>query len=201
MDDQISSRDHQAEEPIPPAEPLRAVPGSNPPATPRKKRPGPKTPQGKARLRHNATRFGIYAIDPVIPGERSEDWQAHRAGILASAKCANDLETYHAERMAFLSWRLKRVARADQAEFTRANKSQQEFRLPPSNELDKIMKSEAHLSRLFNQHEDRLEVLQKQRRGEATPLARLHVRGLPEQSELTTEAAEGVLEAPRPLAP
>jgi hypothetical protein len=177
MDKQLGSRDLHAE-PVPPGEPLRPVPASEPAGPSRK--PGPKTPQGKARVRHKAMRSGIYATDPVIPGERPEDWQAHRAGILASAQCANELETYHAECMASLSWRLKRVTRADQAEFTRANKGRQEFRLPLSNELDKIMKAEAHLSRLFNQHEDRLEVLQKQRRGEATPLARLDVQGVPE---------------------
>jgi hypothetical protein len=125
-------------------------------------------------------RSGIHAIDPVIPGERIEDWDAHRAGILASVEPANYLQTYLAERMASVSWRLDRVTRADQAEFTRANKGQQEFRLPASNELDKLMRGEAHLSRQFYQAKHELEALQKEDRGEATPLARLDVQGVSE---------------------
>ncbi len=177
MDDQISSRDPHAE-PVPPAEHLRAVPGSNPPAPSRQKKPpGPKTPQGKARSSRNAIRSGIHATDPVIPGERSEDWQAHRAGVLASVERENYLETFFAERMASASWRLNRVTRYEVTEFTRANKGSQVFLLPPGTELDKIMRYEAHLSRQFYQAKHEHEALQQQRRGEATPLARLDISG------------------------
>ena len=180
MDQQAGSPDPAADTSAP-AEHLRPVPSKGPAARPhRKKKPGPKTPQGKARMRLNAVGAGMHALTPVIPGERIEDWEAHRAGILASVERANYLETYLAERMASVSWRLNRVTRADQAEFTRANKGQQEFRLPASNELDKLMRGEAHLSRQFYQAKHELEVLQKQRRGEATPLARLDVQGVSE---------------------
>jgi len=180
MDQQAGSPDPNAETGAP-AEPLRPVPSKGPAAPPhRKKGPGPKTPQGKARMRHNAMRFGIYATDPVIPGERGEDWQAHHAGVLASVERANYLETLLAERMASASWRWNRVTRYEVTEFTRANKGSEVFRLPPANELDKIMRYEAHLSRQFYQAKHEHEALQQQRRGEATPLARLDVQGLPE---------------------
>ena len=202
MDSQNDDRDHPAEPqplehgvgPEPPAAPAPAparkkgkarvrhiIPPEQPDdsavALTRKKGPGPKTPQAKARIRHNAMRFGIHTTDPVIPGERVEDWQAHRAGILASVEPANYLETLHAERMALVSWIQNRVTKYEVAEFTRANKGSQVFRLPPGNELDKIMKYDTHLTKQFQKAQDALEVRQKQRRGEATPLARLAISG------------------------
>jgi hypothetical protein len=200
MDDQISSRDPQ---PISPTEPLRAVPGSNPPAPPRqKKRPGPKTPQGKARSSRNPTRFGIHSADPVIPGlERLEDWKAHREGIVTSAAPVGYHETELAGRMALLLWRLNRIITYEQAEYARANKGSNDFRLPDLNELDKIMRYEAHLSRQLYQAKHELEVLQKQRRGEPTPLARLDVQGAPEQAGLVPEAGVYEVKTITPLNP
>jgi hypothetical protein len=179
MDDQISSRDPQVE-PIPPAEHLRAVPGSNPPAPARKKkRPGPKTPQSKVRIRHNATQFGIHSADPVIPGiESLNEWRVHREGVIASLAPVGALEMKLAERVALLLWRLNRVIAYEQAEYARANRGHEDFRLPVGNELDKIMRYEAHLSRQLYQAKHEHEVLQKQRRGEATPLGRLDVQGV-----------------------
>jgi hypothetical protein len=180
MDEQIGSRDPH-EEPRPPAQPLRPVPpGSNPAAPPRKRRPGPKTPQSKARIRHNPTRFGVHSADPVIPGiESLDEWRVHREGVIASLAPVGSLETKLAERVALLLWRLNRVIVYEQAEYARANKGH-DFRLPAGNELDKIMRYEAHLSRQLYQAKHELEVLQKQRRGEATPLARPDVHGVSE---------------------
>jgi hypothetical protein len=200
MDDQISSRDPDIEA-VPPAEHLRPVPGSNPPPPVRKKRPGPKTPQGKARSSRNAIRSGIHATAPVIPGERPEDWQAHHAGVLASVERPTYLDTLLAEIMAWASWRLKRVSRYEVTEFTRANNGSPVFLLPPGTELDKITRYEAHLSRQFYQAKHELEVLQKQRRGEATPLARLDVQGAPEPSGLAPEAAAYEVKTITPLNP
>jgi hypothetical protein len=181
MDEQIGSRDPH-EEPRPPAQPLRPVPpGSNPAAPPRKKQPGPKTLQGKARSSRNAMGFGIHSPAPLIPGESREEWEKHRAGMLASVEPANYLETFLAERMVSASWVLmNRVTAYEVAEFTRANKGSEVFRLPPANELDKIQRYEARLTKQFYQPMHELEALQKQRRGEAAPLARLDVQGVSE---------------------
>jgi hypothetical protein len=182
MDQQAGSPDPNAETGAP-AGHLRPVRSNDPAAPPhRKKGPGPKTPQGKARLRHNATRFGVHTTDPVIPGiERLEDWKAHREGIVASLAPVGYLETELAGRMALILWRLNRIITYEQAEYARANKGHEDFHLPIGNELDKIMRYEAHLSRQLYQAKHELEVLQKQRRGEATPLARVDLHGLPEQ--------------------
>ena len=73
---------------------------------------GPKTAQGKAVVRWNATRHGISSPAPVVPGlEKTEDWQEHRDGILENLSPVGHLELTLAERVALLSWRLHRVTR------------------------------------------------------------------------------------------
>ena len=109
MNDQNSSQDPPVEPGVP-AEHRHPVPASHPAAPPRKKRPGPKTPQGKARSSRNPTRFGVHSADPVIPGiERLEDWKAHRAGIIASLAPVGELEAKLAARCALLLWRMNRI--------------------------------------------------------------------------------------------
>ena len=178
------------------------MPSNDPAARPRKKRTGPKTPQGKARSSRNPTRFGIHSADPVIPGiENLDEWRAHREGVIRSLAPVGSLETKLAERVALLLWRLNRVIAYEQAEYARANKAHDDFHLPAGNELDKIMRYEAHLSRQLYQAKHELEVLQKQRRGEPTPLARLDVQGAPEPSGLAPEAATYEVKTITPLNP
>ncbi len=184
MDEQASSPDLNAET-VSPVVHRRPVPARRS-AAPlhQKKRPGPRTPQGKARVRLNAVRSGIHAIDPVIPGiERLEDWKAHRAGVIESLAPVGYLETQLAARIALMLWRLTRIITYEQAEYARANEGHADFRLPAGNELDKVQRYEAHLSRQLYQAKHELEALKKQRQGEATPLARVdvNVQGLPEQ--------------------
>ncbi len=72
----------------------------------------PKTKAGKEVVRLNAVQHGILSTTPVIPGlEREEDWEAHRTGLLASLNPDGHLESELAERVAALTWRLKRVTR------------------------------------------------------------------------------------------
>jgi hypothetical protein len=180
MDQQAGTSDPNAETGAP-AGHLRPVPSNDTAAPPRKKRPAPKTRQSKPGRRHNPTRFGIHSADPVIPGiESLDEWRVHREGVIASLAPVGSLETKLAERVALLLWRLNRVIAYEQAEYARANAGHDDFRLPAGNELDKIMRYEAHLSRQLYQAKHELEVLQKQRRGEATPLARLDVHGVSE---------------------
>ncbi|HJZ56063.1 MAG TPA: hypothetical protein VKE74_13935 [Gemmataceae bacterium] len=72
---------------------------------------GPRTAEGKATVARNATRHGIFSAVPVIPGESPEQWEAHRAGVVASLTPVGLLEVNLAERAALLLWRLQRLAR------------------------------------------------------------------------------------------
>jgi len=48
----------------------------------------------------------------MVPGlEKTEDWEAHRDGMMESLSPEGHLETMLAERVALLSWRLHRVIR------------------------------------------------------------------------------------------
>jgi hypothetical protein len=51
--------------------------------------------------------------------------------------------------------------------------------LPATDELDKIMRYEAHLHRVFNQILHELEAIQIRRKGGRSPLARLDITGAP----------------------
>lgn len=75
-------------------------------------RGGPQTPEGKEAARWNATRHGISSPAPVVPGlEKQEDWQEHREAILEYYSATGALQLELVERVAFLSWRLRRVTR------------------------------------------------------------------------------------------
>jgi hypothetical protein len=73
---------------------------------------GPKTAQGKAVVRWNATRHGITSPKPVVPGlETREAWESHLEGIMENLSPVGHLEVTLTERVALLSWRLHRVTR------------------------------------------------------------------------------------------
>src|SRR5262249_18413085 len=72
---------------------------------------GPRTVEGKAIVGRNATKHGIYAAVPVIPGECPATWEAHRSGVVDSLAPVGLLEVNLAERAALLLWRLQRLAR------------------------------------------------------------------------------------------
>jgi hypothetical protein len=52
--------------------------------------------------------------------------------------------------------------------------------LPQGPAQDGIVRYEAHLMRVLSKYQNQLEIAQAQRRGEATPLARLDIQGLPD---------------------
>ncbi len=72
---------------------------------------GPRTAVGKATVRTNATKHGIFSAVPVILGEDPEAWQLHRDGVVASLLPVGMLEVNLAERVSLLLWRLQRLAR------------------------------------------------------------------------------------------
>ncbi|VTS01840.1 Uncharacterized protein OS=Rubrobacter xylanophilus (strain DSM 9941 / NBRC 16129) GN=Rxyl_1596 PE=4 SV=1 [Gemmata massiliana] len=72
---------------------------------------GPRTLEGKAIVARNATKHGIFAAVPVLPGESADEWQVHRAGVIESLAPIGLLELNLAERAALLLWRLQRLAR------------------------------------------------------------------------------------------
>lgn len=80
-----------------------------------KRSTGPKTANGKAVTRMNATTHGLRSLSPVLPDERAEDWIEYRTGIVAALSPVGALETELAERVALHLWRLRRVGRYETA--------------------------------------------------------------------------------------
>jgi hypothetical protein len=75
-------------------------------------RGGPQTPEGKEAARWNATRHGISSPSPVVPGlETQEDWQEYREAIMDHYSPSGPVMCELAERVALLTWRLRRVTR------------------------------------------------------------------------------------------
>jgi hypothetical protein len=63
-------------------------------------------------LRFNALRHGLTSSAPVIPGVESvEEWEAHCEAVLGDLAPAGAMEAVLAERVAGLTWRLRRVER------------------------------------------------------------------------------------------
>ena len=77
---------------------------------------GPRTLAGKTRSSRNATRHGLTARAVVLPSvESADDWAAHRDAIMASLSPMGALEAELAERVAVLTWRLRRATFAETA--------------------------------------------------------------------------------------
>ena len=72
---------------------------------------GPKTPEGVEGCKMNALRHGLRAVQTVVPGENSEDWEAHRNAIVDDLGPVGAMETALAEQVAVKLWRLGRVVR------------------------------------------------------------------------------------------
>jgi len=71
---------------------------------------GPRTPEGKAVTRYNATKFGL--CSPVLPEvEEEHEWLEHRQGVFGTIDPADYLEEALTERIALILWRFKRLVR------------------------------------------------------------------------------------------
>ncbi len=70
---------------------------------------GPRTPSGKTRAAMNARRHGLFAREVLLPGEDTGEWERFHGRLLADLAPKGELECLLAERVAVLSWRLKRV--------------------------------------------------------------------------------------------
>jgi hypothetical protein len=74
---------------------------------------GPRTPIGKARAALNALKSGAYARTPILPGEEETELESFVADIIEDLAPATAMERELAERVAGLSWRRRRLHRAE----------------------------------------------------------------------------------------
>jgi hypothetical protein len=105
--------------------------------------------------------------------------------MLASLAPRGYLETVLAERMALAAWRLSRITRYEVACLVAKGREapsddQADRLLPDPEDIDRIVRYEAHLSRQFYQALHELGAQQARRHGQAAPLARVDIQGLSE---------------------
>lgn len=74
---------------------------------------GPKSPEGKALAARNSLRHGLRAATVVLAGERAEDFEGLHEALRANLQPVGELEEQLVERVAVLSWRLRRSAQVE----------------------------------------------------------------------------------------
>jgi len=74
-----------------------------------KKSSGPKTDAGKANSSRNATKHGLTAANPLLPGEEPDGLQRLRNDLCSRFRPVGDGEELLVTRIADLQWRLGRV--------------------------------------------------------------------------------------------
>jgi hypothetical protein len=104
---------------------------------------------------------------------------AHRTAIVEALAPVGPVETALAERVASAFRRLQRVAAYEEAAIAERKHLQiaSARLLPHPNDIDKIIRYEAHLTRQFYQAMHELESMRAARRGQPTPLLRVDIHG------------------------
>ena len=78
---------------------------------------GPKTPEGKAAVRHNALRHGLLARDVVLPEEDLDAFEDLLNQVRAELSPVGRIEELLVDRIVNIMWRLGRSARVETALF------------------------------------------------------------------------------------
>ena len=78
---------------------------------------GPKTPEGKAAVRHNALRHGLLARDVVLPEEDLDAFEDLLNQVRADLSPVGPIEELLVDRVVSFMWRLGRSVRAETALF------------------------------------------------------------------------------------
>jgi hypothetical protein len=100
-----------------------------------RKSTGPRTPEGKSRAAQNAVTHGAFAQNLLLPHEDKEHFAQHYCSMLKSLHPANAIQTFLAQRIIALTWRLNRLHAAESfLHFTRIAQFQ--------TNADKVKKSE-----------------------------------------------------------
>ena len=80
-----------------------------------KKSTGPRTIDGKERARLNAVTHGLTAQTAVLPGEDPGELEALGKSLMRQLRPRGVVQRIIAERVVSLAWKLRRVARAEEA--------------------------------------------------------------------------------------
>jgi hypothetical protein len=76
-----------------------------------KKSTGPRTAEGKEAVSQNAFKHGLFVKKAVVRDESQEEYDAHREALMAELLPVGAMESFLAERVVNLSWRIIRAER------------------------------------------------------------------------------------------
>jgi len=83
---------------------------------------GPKTPEGRAAVRLNGVKHGLYAETLVLPGESESDFSSLFESYEAEHQPATPTEEALVQQLAMAMWRLRRLYHAEAALFAKERK-------------------------------------------------------------------------------
>ena len=128
---------------------------------------GPKTPEGKAAVRLNPLRHGLYAKSVILPGESREKFEQVCDDLEKEWRPQTPTEQEYVEEMAACYWKKIRLQVAENSILTQDAYGKDQIRL-----ADLVWKAQARLQRAFTRAQKELQQLQKERRREtAQPVA------------------------------
>ena len=87
---------------------------------------GPNTPEGRAAVRLNGVKHGLYAETLVLPGESEADFTSLLESYEAEHQPATPTEEAIVQQLAMAMWRLRRLYHAEAAFLARERKSRAE---------------------------------------------------------------------------
>jgi len=86
---------------------------------------GPVTPEGKAKVAHNALRHGILSRKLILPHENEEEFNAIHNELIDSLSPANLLESILVEKIAVCIWKQQRLVQAENATLCLGTRTEQ----------------------------------------------------------------------------
>lgn len=145
-----------------------------------RRRPGPKTPEGKAAVRQNAFKHGLLSREIFVSGEDPADFLEMTRDLRASLAPEGAVEDLLVERIIGATWRLRRAYAAESdlfkdrltwhswrgapASYDAQSKVRPEVLISP--DFEKILRYETTVERSLFRSLHELQRLQAKRRGE-----------------------------------
>jgi hypothetical protein len=83
-----------------------------------RKSTGPKTPEGKAAVQHNALKHGLLSKEVLLPGEDEQALRELGENLRAELQPVGELENLLVDRIVASHWRLRRLGRVEAGIFT-----------------------------------------------------------------------------------
>ena len=138
----------------------------------------PRTTLGKERSKLNALKHGLLSKAVLLKGESREGYALLLSGLEDDLQPRGKLETVLVENLAVLLWRKRRLLQAENAEVSTNLSYEEKPQYKPSIAIipgpetsERLMRYETHLSRETDRTLNRLERLQRTRKGQ--PLSAL----------------------------